>query len=495
MLKWLDHIRVKYGLCVATGIAALTAMFISLFWRMAQDVPVMLYQANLSVQHGAMPYRDFFCINLPGALGVFELIIRLFGISDFAVHASNMFIVILVSGLFYLAFSKSCRCCILFGIALGALRLFSAEWVFVLQRELIALIPIAGLAVLTLCNIRFPSLKSICAGLLFAWLILIKPQLVLYGIPFVVLFWLEHNRWRDRIRFFLETGIAFCIPLLLFALWLIRNDAWDGFKETVGYWTLYGQMTYSYSYVDTTARIHSILSGIFKMVCSPYAAIACLGLVVGRRNGALSNKQVFLLGGLLVLSVIVPAMSGQFWGYHRLPFYYLTVVSSGFLLSGRKTFILLCILLAVFWVGFTGMRVFRETTQSSAIRMKNGVPDAFTNYLHLHASPGDRAQPIDWTYGALHGMLMTGTPPATRFVEFSYFLHSVSNPLIQSLRKEFLSDLETTPPRFLLEATSAKWPNGIDTEPRFQAFEDWRDAHYRIAEQDEHYRIWEYSVK
>lgn len=490
-----DHTRTKRILCAITITAALLAAFASLSWRMLQDTPVMLYQANLMARHGAMPYRDFFCINLPGSLWMFELFIRLFGISDFTVHVFNALIMLSFSVLIFLAFSKSCRYCALFCAALGALRIFAWRWVFVLERELIALVPIAGLLVLASRNVRYPFLKSIIAGLLLSWLTLIKPQFVLYGIPFVILFWIENRSWRDRIRFFAEMGIAFCVPLLFFFLWIVRNGAWAGFKETLAYWPLYGQMTYTYTFVETATRVRAILSGMWKMIGSPYFIVAFLGLLVGQRNGALSKKQAFLLGGLLVLSVIVPATSGQFWHYHRCPFYYFTILSSGFFLAGRKASTALSILFAIFWIGLAGMRVYLETTISPVEEVKHNVPDAFATYLRNHAKPGDRAQPIDWTYGALHGMLMTDTLPATRFVEFSYFLHSVSTPLIQSLRKEFLTDLEKRPPRFLLEVRSEKWPNGIDAEKHFQAFEDWRDVHYHVAEQSEHYCIWEYRGK
>jgi hypothetical protein len=123
--------------------------------------------------------------------------------------------------------------------------------------------------------------------------------------------------------------------------------------------------------------------------------------------------------------------------------------------------------------------------------LTHGIADEFEQYLRTRLQPGDRVQPIDWTSGALQAMLMTDALPATRFIESYYFLHSVSHPLIQKLRKEFLDSLEKRPPRYLLEATTVRWPGGLDTEQRFQAFEEWRGSHYRICKEDEHYRVWE----
>jgi len=177
-----------------------------------------------------------------------------------------------------------------------------------------------------------------------------------------------------------------------------------------------------------------------------------------------------------------------------MPFYYFALFLSGFLLSSNR-FIAscVCLLMAFFWTSFTAIRVYQESvTKPTISTLKHDIPDIFAGYLKTHVSPGDCAQPVDWAEGALHGMLIADVPLATRFPYSFYFLHSVSHPLIKKIRSEFLDSLNEKKPRFLLECLSKDIvPSGIDTEKRFQAFEDWRDAHYRIAEQGEHYRIWE----
>src|SRR5262245_46833131 len=58
------------------------AMIASLNGRMEHDTAWMLYLARLVDQHGYVPYRDFYDINLPGAYFSHILIGRLVGYTD-----------------------------------------------------------------------------------------------------------------------------------------------------------------------------------------------------------------------------------------------------------------------------------------------------------------------------------------------------------------------------------------------------------------------------
>jgi len=493
MFQWLDHVWVKRSLCIITGMAALAAALASLSWRMVHDVPVMLYLSKM-VMNGAMPYRDFFDMNLPGSYLVYGLIVKVLGATDFAVHFSNMLFLVAIGLLLVFACPKHLRLYALFGVALASLRFFQVQFAFVLQRELVALLPISALLALALRSKSLTYPKSILTGLLLAALVLIKPQFLLYGIPQLVLLMMLCPTWRNRICHLFFIGAAFSIPVLICVIWLVRNGAWPYFLEVAQYWGLYGQMTSHCSFVPPAERLIYTLRGIWKMLGSLYAAVAILGLLVIWFKQLFPRKVCIVLITLFVLTLLIPATSGQFWAYHRMLFYYFSFFLSGFVLSFNRFFVVfVCIPIALFWISRTAVYVYRETiTTPSVTFKKHDVPDIFADYLKAHAVPGDYAQPLDWTGGALHGMLIADIPLATRFPYSFYFLHSVSHPLIKKIRGEFLDSLDEKKTRFLLECIEPVFmPNGIDTEARFQAFEDWRDVHYRVVQENEHYRIWE----
>jgi hypothetical protein len=479
--------------CCGVGLAAALSALCSLSWRMVLDTPNMLYQANLMVNHGMMPYRDFFCINLPGSLWMYGWLIRCLGVSDWTVHLANLLLVSLVSALVYYALSRSCQVCALLGVGLGVLRIFSGEVAFILERELLALIPISGLMALGFRKPMQRSVREIVAGLLLAWVFLIKPQLVLYGAPSVYLLVRECTTFRDVARTLGTLGGACLLPVAACGLWLVKNGAWAPFCDTVHYWTLYGQMTQSFSYVPPAERMHAVWGHVYRMIASPFMLLACGSLAVACKNKVLARHELVFWALLLPITVVAPALTGQFWGYHRLPFFYFTLCAGGYLLSGRAWTTGLAVLVSLIWIPFTALHVYRETTVPSLIRLTDGIADEFETYLREKRQPGDRVQPIDWTDGAVQAMLMTDALPATRFFEYYYFLHSVSNPLILRLRQEFLDTLAQRPPRFLLEATTVTWPHGLDTVRRFEAFEAWKNAHYRVSKEGDHYRIWEFQ--
>ncbi|HRR32958.1 MAG TPA: hypothetical protein P5026_02565 [Kiritimatiellia bacterium] len=479
----------------AVCLSAIACAAASLSWKIVHDTPVMLYQANLMVAHGQMPYRDFFCINMPGALWAYAGLIRLFGLSDMALHVANAMLVGIIVALTCLAFPREQRMSGgLFAAGIGALRIYSGESYFILQRELLALVPLSAIACV---GLRRP-LKGLwndgVLGVLVGSLVLVKPQFVLFGLPAFILLWMDGRTWGERIRAAVVTGAFFALPLLLCAVWLYRNGAIPRFYETVTYWTLYGQMTQSFTFLPPAERGRVVLRLTAGMLFSPYTAAVLAALVLVWRERLLERRELVFWGSVPVIALLVLGLCGQFWGYHKLPFFFFSLVIASRLICCRKLGKWLAIVMAAAWIPFSAQRVWRETTEPSVVRLKQGVAESFRKHLQGTLKPGETVQPMDWTYAALHAMLLVDAPPATRFLEYSYFLHNVSHPLIRGFRKEFMVQLNDRPPRFILEARAQNWPKGLDTESHFVEFETWRDTHYRVAGEAQAYRIWEYHI-
>ena len=491
-LKAYDPTRVSVWAVCLSAVACAAA---SLSWKIVQDTPVMLYQANLMVAHGQMPYRDFFCINMPGALWVYAGMIRLFGLSDMALHLANAVLVAVIALLTCLAFPRDQRLSGgLFAAGIGVLRIYSGESYFILQRELLALLPLSAIAFIGLRRPLRGLWNDGVLGVLVSSLVLVKPQFVLFGVPVLLLLWMDGKTWRERARAAAVTGVFFALPLLMCAVWLYRNGALPRLCETVTYWTLYGQMTQSFTFLPPAERVRVVLRLTAGMLFSPYTAAVLAALVLVWRQRLLERREIVFWGSVPAIALLVLGLGGQFWGYHKLPFFFFSLVIASRMLCCRTFGRLLAIVMAAAWIPFSAQHVWLETTEPSVLRLKQGVAESFRKHLQGKLKPGETVQPMDWTYAALHAMLLADAPPATRFLEYSYFLHSVSHPLIRGFRKEFMAQLIERPPRFILEARAQDWPNGLDTEQRFAEFENWRDAHYRVAEETHAFRIWEYHV-
>ena len=500
----MDKTLIKRLVCLLAGLAVLVCAGLSFNWRAVHDVPIMLYMARLMVEANQVPYRDFFDMNLPGTYWMMAGLVRFFGCSDLAVRTADL---MLLGGILCLTFlglrSWGCEAASL-GVCLFALRYFSGTWWFSMQREYLALLPLSAVLALTVRPSPCSARRGTLSGFLFAWLFLIKPQLALFGIP-VIWFVCQACPTRIlRVRFVLSLCAGFAIPIIGCAVWLVGQGAWRPFVELVTqYWPLYGQMTGQHEVVSGLRRLGGIMRGAGTMLISWYSAVALAGLIVGTRRKVVSRTQLVYWLSLLALAVIIPCLSGQFWGYHKLPFYYLTLCAASLVFAegekedaGQDRFAwagVVCgtILVAV-WIGVAIPRSLQEAVGPGAVTVvKQGVPDKFASFLRGHLKEGDRVQPLDWTGGAVHGMLMAGARPATRFLYTFHFYHHVHAPFIQRIRGEFIHALQADPPRFLLETVEEPRPYGEGTSETFLELEQWRGTHYHVAESGAGYQIWE----
>lgn len=90
-------------------------------------------------------------------------------------------------------------------------------------------------------------------------------------------------------------------------------------------------------------------------------------------------------------------------------------------------------------------------------------------------------------------MLQTRAPIATSYVFDFYFYHHVSNPYIQSLRADFMTQLRESMPRFVVEVTAIDkpWVSGEDTSRDFPELRAFLDGNYSVTIQKEDYLIYE----
>ena len=124
---------------------------------------------------------------------------------------------------------------------------------------------------------------------------------------------------------------------------------------------------------------------------------------------------------------------------------------------------------------------------------KNGRVDEIAAFLRAaNLGPDDRVQPLDWTEGALHGMLNAKAVIASPYIYDYHFYHYVSNPFIQDIRRRHVELLRSNPPRFLIDVDDQLKPSGIDTTDSFPELEAFVEENYRMALVGDNYRILEF---
>ena len=138
---------------------------------------------------------------------------------------------------------------------------------------------------------------------------------------------------------------------------------------------------------------------------------------------------------------------------------------------------------AAFLQQIEGKPVVTSTDRAGEIR----------RFLEANLEAGETVQPLDWTGGTLLAMLQARAPLATRYVFDFYFYHHVSEPYIQSLRADFVSQLQEARPRFIIEVTAMDkpWVNGEDTSREFPQLRALLDRDYFIRLRRDDYQVHE----
>ena len=121
---------------------------------------------------------------------------------------------------------------------------------------------------------------------------------------------------------------------------------------------------------------------------------------------------------------------------------------------------------------------------------KNGLVDELATFIAREIPTEASIQPLDWTGGALHAMLLTRRKIATRFLYDYQFYHHVSNPVIQGLRREFLLELTAKPPDFILDVRVKPRVSGADSATTFPELERFLAAHYSVDKSRERFYVY-----
>lgn len=507
--RWVS--RLGYLLLTALALWLALYLWVSRTWRMTLDAPLMVYVAFLYDRFGLVPYKDVLTMSYPGT-HIFHLLVgRALGWGDAGFRLALWGLLAAQGAATWAAMRR-------FGprVAAGATLIFSLVLLhggpaMGLQREAVALLPLTlALATTVAGEGRAQGRRALLIGFCCGLAATIKPHLAI-GLPLFLLFLLrgEAAGWpapRAWLRVGIGAGIGLALPLLLAWGWVWRQGAWPAFLDmTLHYLPLYLRLTGEHVTIAGVNRLIYLLNSFGKLGgLGMWLAPAAVGWVSGWLHGGwgpAQKEQSLLLLGLAGLYSLYPLGSGQFWDYHWLPFQFFIVLVAALCLTPRRAHPLpgrghalapLATLLIVLLLALAPTHEFYGQLWDQPPRPPSqGRADAIAAFLRQHLDPEDEVQPLDWTGGAIHGLLQAEARLATRFFYDFYFYHHLSSPVIQGMRRQFLADLAAAPPRFIVEVTQKRRPSGADTTTAFPELRAFLAAHYRLAASGEGYLIYE----
>ena len=476
----------------------------SLQWPIAHDEAPLFYEAFL-MQNGQVPYKDFFDFQMPGSFFTYYILGILSNFGPLRIRILDLILLAAISTITYLAMRKR------FGTsaALAAPILFALKYLqggpnLSLQREYIILIFIS-LSIWIGVTDSLTFRKRLTLGLLYGLAATLKPHAALGLLPFL-LFDIADLRQRRELtlpslakQIILPTTIGFAIPISLIVLYLtITNSLSPLIDIILNYVPLYTQINGEMAITPSAERTAYLLNQLWRLGGSGLWLIpAAFGIYLNR------NRQTYLLASLALIYALYPALTGQFFPYHYIPFIYAVILVASLSLS---TFDLQpstvssflfplssAILLATILITVKPSQTFLRQLQGKDIVIAADRAAQISAFLEKNLEPGDQVQPLDWTGGSLLAMLETRAPIATSYVFDFYFYHHVSNLYIQSLRADFMTQLQDSKPRYIIEVTAIDkpWVSGEDTSRDFPELHAFLNEYYSVTMEKEDYVIYE----
>jgi hypothetical protein len=473
----------------------------SLHWPIAHDEAPLFYEAFLMRTEGRVPYRDIFDFQMPGSYAAYYALGRLGGFDDFRIRILDLLILVTLLVITYVFMRR-------FGTlsALGAGLLFGLKYLqggpsLSLQREYLLLIFIAlALWVGMRDSLTFKHRLSL--GILFGLSAVIKPHAAIGLVPFLffdikdILKGPNSSLPNAVAKSIFPATLGFAIPIGIVTIWLVSTGVLIPFFDIIeNYWPLYAQINGALMVNTGSERIFNILDQVWRLGGNAIWLIpAVLGMYLHKNRGA------YLIAGLALCYAVYPALSGQFFPYHYIPFIYCIILLASLSIQDSDSRSLRLnyyapslILIAVILLNIRPSSTFMRQIQGQPVVTSTDRALEIGRFLKEYLKEGDTVQPLDWTGGSLLAMLEARAHIATPYVFDFYFYHHLSSPYIQSLRTDFMEHLQKSRPRFVIEVTAIDkpWVAGPDTSRDFPELRKFIEENYSITLYKDDYVIYE----
>lgn len=488
-----------------------TVVFLELLlasnWPMQGDISFLHYIAYLINEHGFLPYRDVFEFNMPGTYLFHMTAGKLFGYNDRSLQLVNGLWLLAILGTTWLILSTAGRLVALAGCLLFSLMYFGGGPALMLQRDVVAILPIAAAALLA--NRQFQAatvpLIHFLTGALLACAALFKPHLAI-GLPVFIVF----NSFNARpdtatkvyFRQFLAgsalTGAGFIAVFVLPFTWLWYVDVLPDFVDQ---WTKYVPLYLNITGDMQTAEGLDKVAYLFKSFQNfggfgALLAPAALGTYFALSIPGSPEKRLALLSISLAFSYSLYAViSGKFWSYQWMPFVYFLCLSAalalrsepapGSTVNGNRSptiFSIVIFIFAALLAGRPAAYTLRHLANGAPPPPHDGNSQAMADYLTAHSVPGDTVQPLDSIQGGTaRALLLTESVLATPYVTDFQFYYSVQDPYVQHLRQDFVRRLTQHRPTFIIDSRIFPKPVPQGANFEFAELRDILKSRYRLV--------------
>jgi hypothetical protein len=427
------------------------------------------YAGQLLLQ-GVPPYQDAYNMKFPGVYYAYAAIMAVFGQTPEGIHlgilavTSLSIVLVFFIGKNLLGDRGGLMAAGIFG-AMSAL-----PWTYGLAghaTHFVVLFVCAGSGALLLAEKKTSRSWWFVSGAAFGTAILMKQHAAIFCLAATV--WLLAQNWRSKSRLapflIFSTGVA--LPLALMAVVLVHGGAWDHFV----YWTIdYARQYVSILPVQQAPRQFAIGFGpvFFSAMWTWLLGAAALALLFFPTQ----YRRPALLGAGLMLAGLVAASPGFYFRGH----YFLMVIPGLALLVStlllklaawlkkfpqipQLRFLPACVFFVLIGEIFlrNGTEWFLSSPEDECRKIYNANPfpesRAVAAYIAAHSAPTDTVAVIG---SEPQVFFLAHRRSATGYI-YIYPL-TEDQPLAGQMRREFIREIETARPKFVVyDNTLSAW--------------------------------------
>jgi len=294
------------------------------------------------MQSGQMPYRDIFDFQMPGSFLAYFVLGSLSGFDAFRLRILDLLILAAILTVTFFAMRRFGKAPALAAAILFGLKYLQGGPSMSLQREYLLLIFLAPALYISLLDEMTPR-HRLTLGVLFGLAALIKPHAAIGLLPM-----LAADLWALVKRpslILLPAAAGFLIPIVAVFAWLGFTGALTPFLSiATNYWALYSQINGQMEITTGAERLSVLLTQTLHLGGHALWLIpAAIGVYFNQ------NKKTYLLAALAFCYALYPALSGQFFPYHYIPFLYFIILLAAMAFNvKRSTFNVLSFTLVIF---------------------------------------------------------------------------------------------------------------------------------------------------
>lgn len=482
------------------ALAAGTSFYFSLNHPITADLAMLHYSAWLINEKHFVLYRDIFDINFPAPYLFHSLLGKILGYEALPLRWVDFSLMAALGWASWKILSPLSKPAAIFGFSIFCLLYWINGGEFVLERDVLALVP-AAIAFALACDKEHPHSKIISIGAFAAIACSMKPNTIVI-VP--VLLWMLYSQAISNHK------KLTAIPLFLIAMifvsltpffWISINGGLDSFFDIYRhYMPIYANSRYDlYHYENSTERWTTLLAQYLR-----YGGLALLlaapGLIwawILHPKNTPARKRILQLSAITFAFTAYEVIAGKFWLNHMFPSAYWSLLCGSLLLTipTKNTHLwqkILAIILVIpcAWFGWKltslNIQLMQQAHNEESVTPNNWRARQVATYLRSqHLQPDDTVQVLDMAGDGQAALLMAQATSATGFLIDVPLWMEPNSAEIQTLRKNFLHELQQKNPIFIVYFEQFLHPGGGNRLKEFKPLYEWINANYEAAEQRE----------